>query len=131
MLRKLPHLGDPRLGAQQRRVKRNHPWVVVLHPAYGARPESQYDPDHAGLRVEVVLPDERVVGESDPGQIGKEIMLAVGAGDALYEKGHLFVMLVQAALDAVGQRILIHRTGKDPSDVFLEMAGSALRATPG
>ena len=54
-------------------------------------------------------------------------MLPVRAGDTLDQQGHLFIVLVEAALQPVGQGILVHGAGEDAAHRFLEKLVTPLR----
>ncbi len=104
----LAHLVETVFGPPLRRVERHQAGVVVVHAIDRAGSESENQPDHTGLGIDLGIPDKRVERKADPCRGRIELTPEGLARDAHHEQGHLLVLLQHAAPGAVLQRALAH-----------------------
>ena len=108
------------VGTVQRVVKGYGTRVIVLNTVHRPRSQAGDEPQHARLWVHTLFPDKIVIGDPYTRKIRKKIVFPIRSGDSLDKKRHLFVLLVEASLEPIGQGILIHGTGKHLSYRFDE-----------
>ena len=49
------------LGYEQRLVERHDPRIIAFHAVHCAGAEADHEPQHPGVRVDIMTPDERVI----------------------------------------------------------------------
>ncbi len=103
-------------GRRLRRVQGHDARVVVVRAVHRPRAQPEHQPDHARVRIDVLVPDVRIEREPDAGHLRVEQVAVQVARDPLHQQRHLLVAVQQPALGPVAQRLLAHRAGVDRLD---------------
>ena len=116
VLRVLADFVDIGLRPPLRRVQGDDAGVVVVRAVHRPRAQPKHQPDHAGGRIDALVPDIRIDRQADAGHLRVEQVAVQVARDALDQQRHLFVAVQQPALGPVAERLFAHRAGVDRLD---------------
>ena len=94
--------------------------VVGDRAIHGAGAQAQHQPQHAGVRVDVGVPDIQVGRIPDPGRVREEQSLVVVSADPLHQDRHLLVGAVEPPVAAVFEGLTAHRRGVDGAHGVLQ-----------
>ena len=101
--------------------------VVSDRPLDGPGAQAEDEAQHAGVRIDVGVPDVEVVRVADTGGVREEEAAVVVTADALHQDGHLLVGAVQAALATVLQSVGAHHRRVHGPHCVLESVQALLR----